>query len=719
METLSYPSPEHRNTEIDMISVFWDEYDIEESIKNFIIDYHNKTGAFNTDETFTLNDMDYVHKKLDKFWINYQYINWFKVENWVLITQDNLWKKEIYNLFLNEEKFLTIQENFKNNKSNLDQYLKENLDHLNQDLDKEIVLWGVVLSYAVSSRTWNYFIEKFSIQNWTWVDVIELSEDTLNNWSKLQLKDKIFKIFEKKWYAFNVSKWIFQKLDNIKNLTIKNTTEIISKIKNLDYKKYSDILNQNWDIPIDEINFNELKSSAINEINIEKWDFSISNLKKSLWKWLICMPLIEMIMYPTFFQEYHRNSSDLASIWIAFWEAWAFYSWMKVGQKIPWNIITKQLSWIAWWVAWIMWSEKLAKEMDLDKKFWQTSSDREDFWHKKWWEWKSVLTHILTAGAANDLMDKVWFDLKIPWTPLVFIQTKLNLNTNPQEYMQSAIWRDLDFWNQRVDLLKAELTQSIITLIQDYKNNTWDFDDLSTFSEDFIEFGTFWKLKPEVDTYQWVREKRKNKLFITELESLIFNNGVSEQFPEVQQQLYNILSENFTTDFYQNEWNINILVWNIVDKMKLDDFSLEKISDNLHKKNKNLNGLLQSEFDSVKDMENLEFDIKFKDLIKDTKHKIFINKLFQRIINKQQMLDSNITYPIWTRKTKDSQYYSDDFVPKLIEKSEDRILWEKLIQWKNWDLFVELLNYMVEYKRDKEFYEKITTTWYAVEWNKI
>lgn len=719
MENLSYPSLEHRNTEIKMISVFWDKYDKEDLLKNYLIDFYNKTWYFQYSENYSLNDMDNIHKKTDALWLDYNNISWFKVDNWVLVIQWLSWEIQIYNLFLNDEQFLNIQSTYKENKNNVNTFLQNQRHEYLESLDKEIVFWWVVLTYAASARIWNFFIEKLSVKNWTSTEIIKLTEDSLNRWTKLQLKDKLFKIFEKKWYIFDAVKWNFRKLSNFENFKIKDISKIITSIKKLDYKSYSEALVKNWDTPIIQKDFELLKSSAIKEVELNKWNLSFSNIKKVLWKWIICAPLIEMVMLPAFFHEYHKNSSDLASLWIAFWEAWAFYAWMKVWQKAPGNFVTKQLTWIAWWVAWIMWWTQIAQKLNFDKKFWIASPDRVDYWHKQWWEWKSVTTHILTAWALNDVMDKVWFDFKIPWTPIIFSQTKLNTATHPQEYMQSAIWRDEKFWNERVELLKIELTESITQLIKNFKNDTWDFEDLTTFSEDFINFTTFGKYKPEVEKYEWIKKERKEKKFVTELNNIIFNNWASEYFPDVQKQLYTILSENFESDFYQNDGNINLLIWNVLDKLKIDTHSLEKISNSIKERNNRVNGLLNTDFIWEKDIENLEFDIKYNELIKSIKHRDFIFKLFQRIINKEQMLDSNITHPIWTQKTKDSQYYSDSFVPKLIEKSNDRILWEELIHWKNWDLFVELLNYMVEYKRDKDFYENITTTGYSVKWNAL
>lgn len=719
MENLSYPSPEHRNTEIKMISVFWDKYDKEDTLKNYLIDFYNKTWYFNYLENYSLNDMDNIHKKTDALWLDYNNISWFKVDNWVLVIQWLWWDIQIYNLFLNEEQFSKIQSGYEENKNNVNNFLQNQRHEYLENLDKEIVFWWVVLTYATSARTWNFFIEKFSVKNWPTTEVIELTEDSLNRGTKLQLKDRLFKIFEKKWYIFDAVKWSFRKLSNLENFKIKDISKIVTSIKNLDYKSYSEALIKNGDIPIEQKDFNKLKSSAIKDIELNKWNLSFSNIKKVLWKWLICTPLIEIVMLPAFFHEYHKNSSDLASLWIAFWEAWAFYAWMKIWQKLPGNFISKQIMWIVGWVWSIWWWTQVAQKLNFDKKFWIASPDREDYWDKKGWDWKSVTTHILTAWAINDIMDKVWFDLKIPWTPVIFAQTKLNTATHPLEYMQSAIWRDMSFWNERVELLKIELTESITQLIKDYQNNTWVLEDLTTFSEDFINYATFWKHKPEIEKNHKLRKNRKDKRFVTELYSVIFNNWKSEYFPDVQKQLYTILSENFESDFYKNDGNINLLVWNILDKMKIDSHSLNKISDSINQRNNILNGLLNTEFTWEKNLENLEFDIKYHELIKNEIHSNFIFKLFQRIVNKEQMLEPNITHPIWTKKTKDTQYYSDDFVPKLIEKSEDKILWEELIHWKNGDLFVELLNFMVEYKRDKEFYEKITTSWYAVEWNGI
>ena len=647
--------------------------------------------------------------------VNFDELTSFSIKKWILVLNYNNWGIKYKNLVFSEEKWKKYITELKNTWD----ITLQNLNKLNELLNNDVLFWWtIVVSYWISSRVWNHFIDKITINlaNWT-TSIINITKGWINKWTKKQIKSSIFKILEKEWIYYNPKEARFYKIEDIKiNIDIKN------ELKWVTYKKYKEISWLNWEKIISKQEFELNKQKIITELN--KTEIKISNIKEIqilLWKYWFGWAIQRVVFLPVFFRTFHSKPNDLASLWKSLSEWWLFElwakTWAKISKNIPGSPLSKAIVWttlsLSLWIWSIIAWEEIWEKIELDKNFWKICPEREDYWEKKWWWWKSFLTHVLTAWTINDLVDKLGFDIKIPWTPISFIETNINTDTDIIWYMSSWVWRNMDFWNQRVEKYSRWLIKDIMWLVKKYEKIEYYPHNINEFSEN--------------------------------LENDEIEKQIDQKFLELQKSLTSLLNiwtwinENIKKDVLDwilwliKSWRFNLnkktiweLVNNNIDKLKLDDYSLFQRKNDMKKQvfkiktflwlNNNLSGNLK--YQNILDKINSPLKWLSK------KEILFSRKMYQKIINHERMINPDINLwvvSIYGRKLEKNQYYvaywhwrSQYFT--LMEKSEDKVIFENLIENDN---FLHFLNIVVSYKRKKDFLSNIEKTWYAVKWNLI
>ena len=592
--------------------------------------------------------------------INLEKLMSFSVKNWILVLKydDHTdYKNLIYDKITWDNKIDQLKETWKIARNNTEQ-LKENLNR------ESLLWWGLIVSYIATARTWNYFIDNVYIKNAdNKIEAIAFEKWWLNSWSKEALKSSILKLLEKKWIKYEPINNTFYKIDKADV-----SKWVIKEIKNLDYKKYTKISKNDWEKLLSEKDFKKNKKVILKEIKSS----NIKEVQSILWKYGFWSWIQHVIFLPVFFQTFHKNTTDLASLWKSLSEWWLFTSWAKAGSKIPWNAISKSVLWIVWWVLAIVWWEKLWEKMELNKHFWKAFPEREDYWEKKWWEWKSFLTHALTAWTVNDLVDELWFDIKIPYTPITIIQTGLNLDTDPKEYMSSWVWRNIKFWNERVDKYKKELTENIYDLV---KNSRFQKSKITPLKNKWF--------------ITWLVEKDLEEK--SELKELIYWFWDYEWFDEIKVQLYEkivLLIDN--PEWELNEKTITFLCDNITNNMKINDDYIERKGVNIKNKEQYYKIILS---------ENNQGDELWKIYWRIQKEKSPLKELSKNELSFAKQIHNRILKH-----------------EKLIQNKADKKIFEKLIENPK---FLEFLDNTVELKKEKDFIGNLQKFSTAVEWKWI
>lgn len=637
--------------------------------------------------------------------INLEELMSFSINKWILVLNYRNWEKEYKNLIFSEEK----GQEYINELKNTWKIAVQNLDELGNQINKEkLFWWAVLVSYCAIAKTWNFFVDKITIRLSDWVTkVINFTDWWVNHWTKEILKSNLFKILEKEWILFNPKEFSFYKIEDTKIWV-----DIGEELTKINYEKYKKLCESNWEKVLSKKEFELRKEKISNELN--KNEIKFSNYKKFqelFWKYWFGPVIQHALFLPIFFKTYHSQTSDLASLWKSLSEWWLFEAWANgwlalsklIPVKNPLLIAGLAISFSLIWGAWsiILW-EEIWKKIELDKKFWKVFPEREDYWEKEWlWKWKSFLAHFATLWPVNWLVDKFWTDFKIPWTPISFIETSVNIDTDIKWYMSSDVWRDKEFWNKRVWEYPNKLTDDIIWLYEDYKKNNY--------------------YPSKIDSYERIKKTPEQKL--DELKKSLSSklNIWTWRNEKIKEAIY------YWIIWLIESWKFNInkkTIWEIVS----NNISYLKIDENyIGKKERDLflqDFLIKTflwENNDIKGNLNYQkraFEAENKNPLKWLKKEEidFCRKIYQRIVNHEKMIWPDIF--LWDMPFNHSLTKNQYIKPWLwlMEKWKEKLMFEKLIEDDNFLLF---LNTMVEYKRDKDFLTNIKKTWYAVEWNLV
>lgn len=83
--------------------------------------------------------------------------------------------------------------------------------------------------------------------------------------------------------------------------------------------------------------------------------------------------------------------------------------------------------------------------------------------------------------ASGNLNIPLVGNVKTP--EITAIQTKVTMGTSPYEWIPAAATRNIDQWNEKVDIYKIELTKQIYELLRDYTKNKNVFTDSGKISK--------------------------------------------------------------------------------------------------------------------------------------------------------------------------------------------------------------------------------------------
>lgn len=467
------------NTRIDKLKQFWVKEDELNSYYFKLPEIYKKIDKIS----------DFCKSQIyDKIWEkNVSKIKSFKILNWILRVFFNDNSVQNFEIILNEKsdglKVVKFQDNSKQ------------LKVANNEKEK------------INTRNISYFSGALSI--WVWVGlneryIFKKAIFTDNYWKKHKVKikpetkfenipeiirnvlDKIevennFKIQKVNWKEIFVENW--------KRIEISKMRESI--IKEYTFEKFKWKLPKNNKISEKELEYDFEKTKwemikALDDIKILHWEkiLPIDFLKGISWK------SIHYLLFPIFFKEIHKNQSDLVSYFKWAWEYLSFSWWALVAAKTLQSILSKskllprysktwmilywiaQLAvWILWWATWVWLWEAWIHLAELDKWYNKTFPESEDFLKKyifKKNENDNITIYWLSSFFIPDIADLIRWNIRIPWTPVVFWQHDVDFSTNKQEYMSSWIYRTPKEYNKRVDEFSVSFWEDLKDLFNEY-----------------------------------------------------------------------------------------------------------------------------------------------------------------------------------------------------------------------------------------------------------
>jgi hypothetical protein len=541
------------------------------------------------------------------------------------------------------------------------------------------------------------------------------------------LAQNLMKIMQGAGYIFDAGKKIFfdpmvrvmmEGIDTIRTMTYEQFKKIPGneKITELDFVKYKEDIVVKW-----KPTFDAIRTGTI-------------PVKNAIWQLAgaVSKNAMHLFFLPVFFQKFskYQNSvtflhgaaemslfmgwvkslgvvSSVANSW-----ATAFANGTKIGWKIA-NIVEKVpmpkvLRPILWTViplaagglsvVWGGWVGQ--KYLDLTRAKWRhfngagVGSQYSDGY--------SALGHATGFGITDALHqvnkfarwanDEDEWDLGIPrieiplwkWkylgtTPeITWFQDKINLGTDPWEWVRWAAWRDTDTWNKYVDLYKPRLKTAIYDILGKYTRNESMFSD----ADDIKKAGS------------------KEKLLETHLIAILESGSTGTGFnAEKRQLLESIIAE--TINIAQAKWPTKLLGEIIdmsVDRMKVDTFFIETRSKWLELRKTNIASMVEQFPANV-----------------DPKSKAYINTILARMITNQPLFAPNVSRALYAPgsrvKIRDAVLSEEENMFNTVLNSDDVCIIEGKTM-KIWEYFAVILDTMLDWKRESEFLAELK------KWNK-
>lgn len=428
---------------------------------------------------------------------------------------------------------------------------------------------------------------------------------------------------------------------------------------------------------------------------------------------------MQLIFAPMFMKRIYENPQDFKSWSDTTIEMFLFYASAGLVEKaigfIPWSgsvEVVKQVLWLAavpvgWWLWNVIGEHLLETKFEYDKRFWSIFPERENIFEKEWYgKEKSKYKHRFFLGFTNNAADwlmspeRTWVKVTsklagpvekwfwIPWTPIVFFETAVNLDVNPQVFMAVSEWRNVDVWNKKVseycDLIAIPKLQK---LFLSYKYNTSPFSTKQTKDEKHKQFsealeGTF------------------------TLKSKGFFEAVKENISHQTEELIEMLDNpEFSIDDESIQHKTNSIVFWIKEVMSINDFFVER-------RIKMAEAWKRGLYEMIDPKEWWKM-LKFLEKTKNAKELSGSGYLgFERFQKLIELCVIDKRTRKYIASIVDRTYKHE----RLIQSSEEGLLYHQLIDGTVWDDFVAFLNFIVSNERTFQFVENVKNENHAVKW---
>jgi hypothetical protein len=185
------------------------------------------------------------------------------------------------------------------------------------------------------------------------------------------------------------------------------------------------------------------------------------------------MVALEYAMLPTFTERVRVNNQD---IWEIAKDAGGIVAFLASAKA--WALIWGGFWMLVWWaIGMLLYETKVVPA--LDKATWKSIPNREDFFDKKLWmespKW-ALIGYIATWKVVVDASDKSWLtswaEQSNIWRILGFSWTGGIKDMNPREWMKGAWMRWTWEWDQKIDTLEKialeKLVPKIVLLREQY-----------------------------------------------------------------------------------------------------------------------------------------------------------------------------------------------------------------------------------------------------------
>jgi hypothetical protein len=376
---------------------------------------------------------------------------------------------------------------------------KEDLSKLRESLETESLFgWVIVVSYEQKE------IGKKALWWALWTLAVFGSIDTIEYWvRKILFRDESGKMQEVDLKIVkNIMKWVIDKtrINSLLFKVMQSTGRVYNGIRS----GFTDITTLGIDRATEKVRlmkradieagrmmtdaeFETEKIRVISEIaRTPRWallaksgEFLTASTKILQWIWA---KAIHYVFWWVFFQEYQKNSYDIANAYKGIAETGLFFTGANLGSRVA-PGVWKMPAWLIGGGLAILGWHTAGGAIWLDKRMWRMMPERVAGDGSK-----SLLGHILSAGATNDGVDKMSADLGIPgtrWGAVIynpigkdgimpnvdFARTHIDFGVDSREYLQSRIGGTDTHWNQRMDEYIRWSTDAVMRILWEYDNS--------------------------------------------------------------------------------------------------------------------------------------------------------------------------------------------------------------------------------------------------------
>jgi hypothetical protein len=181
---------------------------------------------------------------------------------------------------------------------------------------------------------------------------------------------------------------------------------------------------------------------------------------------------------------------------------------------------------------------------------------------------KSLLGHILSAGATNDGVDKMSADLGIPgtrWGAVIynpigkdgimpnvdFARTHIDFGVDPREYLQSRIGGTDTHWNKWMDEYVIWSTDAVMRILWEYDNNRGYFSRKNGDKNVLLRE----RLRPVFDGEDG--KNKKNTLIVADCIDYIANKATKIENIVTRKEMISLFIGNYANVLKIDEASLN------------------------------------------------------------------------------------------------------------------------------------------------------------------
>jgi hypothetical protein len=375
----------------------------------------------------------------------------------------------------------------------------QSLDTLRQSLKTESFFgWAIVVSYQQKE------IGKKALWWALWTLAVVGSVDTIEYWvrkilfrdesgkmqevdpkivksilkgigDKTRINSLLFKVMQSTGRVYNSMRNGFT---DITTLGIDRATEKVRLLKRADIEAARMMTDADFEAEKIRV-ISEIARTPRSALLAKSGEFLTASTKILQWIWA---KAIHYMFWWVVFQEYQKNSYDLANAYKGIAETGLFFSGAHLGSRVA-PGVWKMPAWLIGGGLAILGWHTAGGAMWLDKQIWRMMPERMSGDSSK-----SKVGHILSWWIVNDVTDITKTDIGIPgtrgWAVLYnpfgkdgilpnidFAGTHITFWTNPREYLQSRIgWTDIH-WNKRMDEYVLWATDMTMKILQEHDTN--------------------------------------------------------------------------------------------------------------------------------------------------------------------------------------------------------------------------------------------------------